>query len=675
MKNHIISQHGTLSVPVPVTDSRASTSSTTTAVDQDPLLSATIDSVVNAVDSEEEDADDPGPDPTAGPSHTTETETETPTASGGEAPSNLKRRTLYDLFKPPKNKKAKSNEDGTARTTTIPTSTTTPPISSKKTPNSIPESFSNQGAMKEGHAKWNQITDSIVYMTAKDCLPFRHVEHTGFRKLLSTIVPLYHPPNRKKLAGLIDKKYEVLRRRMQEILDRENYLALTSDIWTEQHNLKSYISLTGHYLDAASANIKLVVLGCELLTSNHTSDYLYNVLKGILDNWKINKSQVSGMTTDGDSKICRAVTDLLGVRKHIWCFDHQEDLVVRAAIQAIPEIIELVEKVKSGVTFVRQNVNASDKLRDLQLLSGVPEAELVKLIQDVITRWNSTFDMLERVDSICHHVNAVLIEFNQLPKVIGPDEQAIIKETIILLRPFKEATTENSGEKYASGSLVIPTIWSLNAHLQATKPKLAPVMALKAKLIEEMDSRFKDVEHVRPLAISTILDPRFKRMHFESAIAISNALSVISNELKKIEEKKKKKPQQGEQVEEEVEAPTKKIKSLWIHHENKKIAEKENSGMVNLGGMPMQLRQYLDESVVDKDCNPLEEWETKLKYKYPELYQIAVQFLIIQGSSVASERMFSVTGNIVSPKRSRLKSPKIPKLLFMHSVDDSVWFM
>lgn len=48
---------------------------------------------------------------------------------------------IYIFFSP-------SVQDGTARTTTIPTSTTTPPISSKKTPNSIPESFSNQGAMK-----------------------------------------------------------------------------------------------------------------------------------------------------------------------------------------------------------------------------------------------------------------------------------------------------------------------------------------------------------------------------------------------------------------------------------------------------------------------------------------------------------------------------------------------
>ena len=52
---------------------------------------------------------------------------------------------------------------------------------------------------------------------------------------------------------------------------------------------------------------------------------------------------------------------------------------------------DIVNKVKKIVTFFKQSNNAADELRRLQFVEGKTEGTLLKLIQAVDTRWNSTY--------------------------------------------------------------------------------------------------------------------------------------------------------------------------------------------------------------------------------------------------------------------------------------------
>lgn len=56
----------------------------------------------------------------------------------------------------------------------------------------------------------------------------------------------------------------------------------------------------------------------------------------------------------------------------------------------------LVMKVKHLVRFFRKSVNATSELERLQKDSGIPSHQCLKLIQEVQTRWNSCYEMLER---------------------------------------------------------------------------------------------------------------------------------------------------------------------------------------------------------------------------------------------------------------------------------------
>ena len=66
----------------------------------------------------------------------------------------------------------------------------------------------------------------------------------------------------------------------------------------------------------------------------------------------------------------------------------------------------------------------------------------------------------------------------------------------------------------------------------------------------------------------------------------------------------------------------------------------------------------------DVELDPLKWWHVHAA-TYPVLAMLAKKYLCIPASSSASERVFSISGNIVSKKRSCLKPHKVNMLVFL----------
>lgn len=60
---------------------------------------------------------------------------------------------------------------------------------------------------------------------------------------------------------------------------------------------------------------------------------------------------------------------------------------------------------------------------------------------------------------------------------------------------------------------------------------------------------------------------------------------------------------------------------------------------------------------------------------YPHIAKVAEPYLSIVATSVASERLFSKAGNIMSAKRNRLKGEKLQHLLFLSSLNLDDWHL
>ena len=70
-------------------------------------------------------------------------------------------------------------------------------------------------------------------------------------------------------------------------------------------------------------------------------------------------------------------------------------------------------------------------------------------------------------------------------------------------------------------------------------------------------------------------------------------------------------------------------------------------------------------TVISKNECPFTWWETN-QLRLPKLSKLAARFLSAPPSSVESERLFSVGGQIYTPRRNRLAAETGKKLMFLN---------
>ncbi|XP_036143022.1 uncharacterized protein LOC105840848 [Monomorium pharaonis] len=80
----------------------------------------------------------------------------------------------------------------------------------KKRQCTLDVTFRNQKSFYDGGTKAAEFTNYLVFMIAKDNMPFATVEKKGFRTFMKMVSPLYKIPSRKKITNLVEEKYEFL---------------------------------------------------------------------------------------------------------------------------------------------------------------------------------------------------------------------------------------------------------------------------------------------------------------------------------------------------------------------------------------------------------------------------------------------------------------------------------
>lgn len=78
-----------------------------------------------------------------------------------------------------------------------------------------------------------------------------------------------------------------------------------------------------------------------------------------------------------------------------------------------------------------------------------------------------------------------------------------------------------------------------------------------------------------------------------------------------------------------------------------------------------EIRRYRAEKPAGLNENPLTWWRSNER-EYPLLARLAKQYLCVPGTSIASERVFSTAGDIVTAKRSCLTPDHVNELIFLH---------
>ena len=361
-------------------------------------------------------------------------------------------------------------------------------------------------------ARQKRITALLFSMIVRDFQPFSIVEDAGFRALLHGLDPTYVIPTRHQLSRqLLVSKYQQAVDDVKRELSTAEAVSLTTDSWTSICT-ENYIAVTAHYV-TAEFRLGSCLLECIRYTERHTADNLCTELRRLITEWSLEEKLVA-VVTDNAANITAAIkqlqqTDGLRAVKHLPCFAHTLNLIVQPAVQSINN---LKTKVKNIVTYFHQSTVAAAKLEELQAQMR-PNQGTLKLKNDVVTRWNSTLHMCERMCEVQEPLNAAIAVLMNPVECLTTEEWEALKEIAVVLKPFDAVTTEISAERAVTASKIIMLARGLTTACNKIQPTLKsdPSKQVLAKLLEGMQKRFTAMESNILLARATFLIHVLKR--------------------------------------------------------------------------------------------------------------------------------------------------------------------
>ncbi|XP_055919485.1 E3 SUMO-protein ligase ZBED1-like [Eupeodes corollae] len=514
--------------------------------------------------------------------------------------------------------------------------------------------------------------NALVDLIVLDFQPLQIVENEGFRRYSKVLNSEYNIPSRKKIAEMLQESYSIESRCLMQKLQEIEYIALTSDIWTSDSN-KCFISITAHYVE--QAKMKTSVISTSELEENHTAENIATKMRKILDEWQIGAKVVS-IVTDNAASMKKAVSEILNKRNH-YCVAHTLNLAVKDCIDkpileeqpsndrlSIPQILS---KCRGIVSHFNHSAKSSYALHDMQIQMNT---DTLKLKQDVRTRWNSTFYMLERLLKVKVSLSATLPLLEASPSNLDFNEWILIEEIIKLLRPFEKITVILSGESYPSLSCIIPLVVGLQETLANKNLSTESAKLLQRNLLTVIEKRLGIYEVNRTAAKSTFLDPRFKKKGFGTESHANNAQMWVIEELRDYlinssASSIQCQPSTSNAVTAETNDEDDEIWGVL----DKKISETQTT-ITPFSSAAGMVKQYIDLEYLGRNKNPLEFWEEK-RSLFPSLYKLAHKYLCIPATSVPSERLFSKAGLLCNERRNRLAPKKVDQILFLNSAKKS----
>ncbi|XP_016891160.2 LOW QUALITY PROTEIN: zinc finger BED domain-containing protein 1-like [Cynoglossus semilaevis] len=502
----------------------------------------------------------------------------------------------------------------------------------------------------------NKLDEALVKIIAYDYQPFSIVEDKGFREFLKTVDPSYTLPSWKTLSqALLPNMYEKLRAEVFVKIKNASAVCLTTDCWTSVTST-SYMSVTCHYVQDFVMTSHL--LDCFVLTDRHTSAHLLSELKRVANEWGVS-DKVVACVTDNARNIVAAVGDQLHW-DHIPCFAHVLNLIVRAALK---EIQDILQKIKAVVEYFQRSTVASDKLKAIQQQMG---QEQLCLRQDVATSWNSTYYMLKRFIEVKDPAIFTLVLINAPVSALSTEECEIVQETVDILKPFEEVTVEVSTERFVTASKVILMARGLQrivARHQRNPSVHEPVQKLVDSL---MSDRFSKVEQIEKLGDATCLDPRFKKQAFVNNMAADDAVKRITAAAAHIH------PSHTEEVEGQDPAAAASTGAMVWEDFDKTVINTRPSSSTDAStsssstAAMMEMRAYLAEPLLSRGSDPLAWWRM-CSPVYKTLCEVMKTRLCIVATSVPSERIFSKTGQNITDRRNHLSPSKVRELVFLNA--------
>lgn len=518
----------------------------------------------------------------------------------------------------------------------------------------------NSDMYNEHHPVAKKITKLLAEMLALDLQPSAIVENAGLSRLLEYLQPKYSlPPSSYFTSTAIPDMYERVRDVVLSHLKEAEGGAVhfTTSIWVSSQT-REYLTLTAHW---ASYESRIKPQGqdfhCSALLSVSQIDCdtdmqdIPKQLECLWDFWITSSGLKMGLIVTDNTTIRNTLED--HGHDTVQCFGHTIDLIVNEAIKSQRMVQNLLSIARKICERVHRLAKAKEKLAELQRLHELPENPL---IQDVPSKWRTSFFMLERMVEQRKAIDELSIECN-FREIISCDQWEVMLSVCNALKPFEVACREMSTRTATLGQ-VIPLIHILNRKIDLLFDETVGIDNMLKSLKEAMVSKMSSMLHDPRYTWATMLDPRYKTSLFTEEEAecckqdlIRELDCTTSDEIN---------THLPNGCDKSYKASNSKKDTLWSLmndvRQNKHEEKPKSSELAVL--------EYLEEDILDQNCDPLDYWNLK-KFLWPNLAKVAARYVGCPPSIIPAETLFSTASVNCALNQPRPLLENMEGLLFL----------
>ena len=282
---------------------------------------------------------------------------------------------------------------------------------------------------RQDQAIVDDINDSLLTLVVARQEPFSLVDSLYFKAFCKTLNSCYILPTRQTMVKRVLSEYNEWRGRLRTYLATQpGKFSFTTDIWSAC-NQQSYLGVTVHWIDAGW-KLHSLFLDILPLQDAHTAEHIARQLFEALEHFAIGDRALC-VTTDNATNMVK-MGQILHTKvaqrfdnphiMHLRCIAHVLNLGVKDGLRQIsPPVIK-------ARTFCNKLRASPMLIQSMKKLAASLDEEFKMPLNDVVTRWNSTYLMLSRFEDIKGVTDVLVIKHPELEDGYPtPEERRTIK--------------------------------------------------------------------------------------------------------------------------------------------------------------------------------------------------------------------------------------------------------
>uniref|UniRef100_A0A8C6MM86 BED-type domain-containing protein n=1 Tax=Nothobranchius furzeri TaxID=105023 RepID=A0A8C6MM86_NOTFU len=498
----------------------------------------------------------------------------------------------------------------------------------------------------------------VAQYIVEEMLPINTVDSPSFRAIIKKIPTSVNAelPHRTTFTSNLEKEFTEMERNFvgakKVTLNEIDFVSTTADIWTA--NNRSYMGVTLHWISRTTLERHKVALACRRIRGRHTYDVIGTEIENIHSSYGLLNKVVATVTDNGSnfvkafqeestpkdddvtfsdlSEILSAENESdgqLSLPPHRRCASHTINIICTRDVEK-----NLTTNAESRSVYRSSTAKCTalwtKSSRSTLASETMEEISKRKLLIPTSTRWNSFFDAVKRIAEI------PMGELNTLCTKLGlkcfkDQEYQFLHEYCMAMKPLTAALDILQGD--CPYGTLLPTLEVLMQKTQAVKDDLSRMTAIQI--------RFAGVLDDKDALLAAASCPKFKLRWLRDA-------------------------GRREQVKQLLTAECCTTAPLANNPASVPSATTSSSqgemDFFTFEAEPEEETYSAEKEVMDYLMSG---YDLQILHKFPSIKTIFLKYNAPTPSSAPVERLFSLGGLVLTPKRNRLSDKRFEKLLLM----------